>query len=1034
MAVDLTRTGTKGGDPLYNSDNIRGVAQERGIVVGIVKANVHGSHMGVIQVYIPDMSTDENDKSQWRTVRYCTPFYSRVDSSGANDTFNDTKVPAGIVTPPPDLGTTVLCFFPHGKNAEGYYFACVPDTFMMQTLPEPTIYQGYVGAEFNDNPKGQRSASKIDNWKNQHRPVDFLTQKIVVQQGLDRDKIRGLNNSGYMRESPSEIIGISSKGRRITGADGKDFLKENASVLKNPSNPNEQVLKGLLGPTNRRKGHSIALDDGDIDGNSNQIRLRTSTGHQILMNDTEGVIYVGNADGTAWIELGNSGTLDVYASDSINFRSKNMNFHADENIKFHSKGYTQIVSEQELHLQSENDLVLTGGDVGISGEKFTVKASGMMNLEGGAASSIKAGGIMSVSGALVMLQGPSLGGQTAKPVRLQKKLDPKYDAAQGKYVLTRESTIETTVDRIPSHEPFISHGQKNTATAYSGGLAGGGGIGAAFSVLSAGMSFANAMPPGSFGEITGFDSLASGVDVSDFAGSNTFGDFSDFAGGFAGGNTFSDIGIDAFGGLGDTVSDFSDFATGGSSTFSPGFLTDIGDTFTQFTDTIGDKLSVYTDSIGDTIGKFGNSLTGTDITSFDFPGLESFTTTGGESALDAFGGAGESVGFVGGFSNISPSIDGIASSLPSVGNIASSWNGIGDFANSDLGKLVTDGSGKIIDIAKQVASDYQSALPEIQKGIAKIGAVVPGAEDKLGFFLQEPSIKGFPVTDLIKQVDTGFSIGNLESFDIQGLNAGIVKQVGSGNSNSFIDSVTKTIGKYGFDVEQLKAGGFVRPEAVFNDQLSQSSVWTGKDNINTLNKFLANPGVQEQLQQSEIARTYQTLVNNGGITGNDSKDKIIAMLTGAAVSNTDVAKQVRLGNTNIEGLLRNTSSVPAGSDIASIVKNAMQTGGAVSKTVTSLQSKNNTKNEDLSTLKRFQGTLKTGESLKNIGGVTYVVPAPAQDPYSGDKGGIKKTFDDRIAKLEKDRSQLMADGNDDKNILSQVSDKLTELYAKRNSL
>ena len=39
---------------------------------------------------------------------------------------------------------------------------------------------------------------------------------------------------------------------------------------------------------------------------------------------------------------------------------------------------------------------------------FFVKASGTMNPSGGAASSIKAGGIMSVSGALVMLQGPSL--------------------------------------------------------------------------------------------------------------------------------------------------------------------------------------------------------------------------------------------------------------------------------------------------------------------------------------------------------------------------------------------------------------------------------------------------------------------------------------------------------------------------------------------------------------------------------------------------------------------------------------------------
>ena len=41
------------------------------------------------------------------------------------------------------------------------------------------------------------------------------------------------------------------------------------------------------------------------------------------------------------------------------------------------------------------------------------------------------------------------------------------------------------------------------------------------------------------------------------------------------------------------------------------------------------------------------------------------------------------------------------------------------------------------------------------------------------------------VTDLIKQVDTGFSIGSLESTDIQGLNAAIVKVVGSNNASNF---------------------------------------------------------------------------------------------------------------------------------------------------------------------------------------------------------------------------------------------------------
>ena len=38
MAVDVTRQGTKGGDPQYDTSNIRGVREERGIVTGVVCA------------------------------------------------------------------------------------------------------------------------------------------------------------------------------------------------------------------------------------------------------------------------------------------------------------------------------------------------------------------------------------------------------------------------------------------------------------------------------------------------------------------------------------------------------------------------------------------------------------------------------------------------------------------------------------------------------------------------------------------------------------------------------------------------------------------------------------------------------------------------------------------------------------------------------------------------------------------------------------------------------------------------------------
>jgi len=160
MSVDVSKQGTKGGDGKFNTGSIQGVREERGIVVGIVKANVHGAHMGVLQIFVPTFSTNPNDKSQWRTVRYCTPFFSRVDNQGVGDTYFGTKVTSGIVTPPPDLGTKVLAFFPEGRNAEGYYFACVPDTFMLQTVPEASTSNGQASGEFNDNPQGTHSSKK----------------------------------------------------------------------------------------------------------------------------------------------------------------------------------------------------------------------------------------------------------------------------------------------------------------------------------------------------------------------------------------------------------------------------------------------------------------------------------------------------------------------------------------------------------------------------------------------------------------------------------------------------------------------------------------------------------------------------------------------------------------------------------------------------------------------------------------------------------------------------------------------------------
>ena len=75
------------------------------------------------------------------------------------------------------------------------------------------------------------------------------------------------------------------------------------------------MLAGLLSPADERSQHCIGR--WRHQWQQQRVRLRTSTGHPNSLNDSEGIIYIANATGSAYIEMGRSGNLDIYAADSI---------------------------------------------------------------------------------------------------------------------------------------------------------------------------------------------------------------------------------------------------------------------------------------------------------------------------------------------------------------------------------------------------------------------------------------------------------------------------------------------------------------------------------------------------------------------------------------------------------------------------------------------------------------------------------------------------------------------------------------------
>lgn len=94
--------------------------------------------------------------------------------------------------------------------------------------------------------------------------------------------------------------------------------------------------------------HAISMDDRYWNC---RMKLRTTSGHQILLDDTNERIYINTSGGNVWIELDNVGNVDVYSS-------RNLSFHAEGDINFTTNKTFRVNAGQGVHMYSATELRL----------------------------------------------------------------------------------------------------------------------------------------------------------------------------------------------------------------------------------------------------------------------------------------------------------------------------------------------------------------------------------------------------------------------------------------------------------------------------------------------------------------------------------------------------------------------------------------------------------------------------------------------------------------------------------------------------
>ena len=127
------------GTPKNFDQDRGGLPGSGGPYIGIVKNNTDPTRMGRLQVYIETFGgADENDQTLWKTVSYCTPFYGATPKGGSagTGTFLDGNQQSyGMWFTPPDMGSSVMCFFVEGDPDQGYYIGSVINDGLNHMLP-----------------------------------------------------------------------------------------------------------------------------------------------------------------------------------------------------------------------------------------------------------------------------------------------------------------------------------------------------------------------------------------------------------------------------------------------------------------------------------------------------------------------------------------------------------------------------------------------------------------------------------------------------------------------------------------------------------------------------------------------------------------------------------------------------------------------------------------------------------------------------------------------------------------------------------
>lgn len=302
------------------------------LTIGTVIDTNDPQQMGRIRVFCPAWDSDNLTLSDVPWAIYMTPFGGSVKqiSRGPEDSITQGTTTYGMWGIP-KVGAKVIIMCIDKNPHFRIWMGCIYDQFLPHTMPN---------GRFIEDGNGPLTSSE--------KPIEPITTNF--NKAFNNDKT-------YEWKTRIEDYSVTSINNFVTNNNRTESNKpdnNNNGYKLSRINPNITInnlpnLDSQIYSWTTPGFHSISMDDSS---NNSRMKFRTSSGHQILLDDTNERIYIMTCAGDNYIEMDKNGNIDIFSNRRVSVRSKSdINFTSDETIRLYGK--------KGIYLSTEN------GDIGI---------------------------------------------------------------------------------------------------------------------------------------------------------------------------------------------------------------------------------------------------------------------------------------------------------------------------------------------------------------------------------------------------------------------------------------------------------------------------------------------------------------------------------------------------------------------------------------------------------------------------------------------------------------------------------------------